>query len=276
MKTFACTTATFGGSFHDKVEAMRGAGFTATELWAHDLFEHLEGPEVALRTLEDAGVRVSALQAIRNVEGCFGPERTRKLDIACRVMDLACLAGSPLVTLAANAQPSASGDFDQLVEDLAVLAGLASQRALRIAYEPIAWAPHVNTWRHALRLIEAVDHAALGLQLDVFHAFIHGDTRIALEAIAPERLFLVEISDFAPSRLGALDISRHYRLFPGEGTAPLSDFAASLQNHSYGGDLVVEIFNTAYRSLPAGPVAQRAWSSMQKLFHSPSDGQGAF
>lgn len=260
----AFTTATLAGSLPAKARAIRAGGFTATELWARDLFDHWEGPEIALKAIEDAGLAISAFQAIRHFEGCPPSERPRKLDIARRMMDLACLAGAPLVTLAANTQPTASGDFARLASDLDELAREARQRGLRIAYEPVSWAPHVNHWRRGLELIEAVDSPALGLQLDVFHALVREEQRIRLDCIAARHLFLVEVCDFAPAQLTPLEISRSYRLFPGEGTAPLDVFFNDLASHGYSGDVVVEVFNAAYLAQPPEWVAQRAWDSMRR------------
>lgn len=265
----AFSTVTMGGTLAAKAQAMRASGFTATELWARDLFEHWEGPELALKAIEDAGLSVAAFQAIRHFEGSPPAERPRKLDIARRMMDLACLAGAPLVTLAANTQASALGGFARLVDDLGALAEQARQRALRIAYEPIAWAPHVHDWRLGLELVEAVDSPALGLQLDVFHAFVRGEARIALERIAPRHLFLVEVCDFVPMPSSALEISRSHRLFPGEGSAPLAGFFGDLRTHGYAGDVVVEVFNDACLAQPPVRVAQRAWDSMRRWRETP-------
>lgn len=264
MSRLAFTTATLSGDFATKARAIRAAGFTATELWGRDLFDHYEGPEIALRTLEDEGLAVAALQAIRHFEGCSSQERPRKLDIARRIMDLAALIGAPLVTLAANTQPSARGDTALLVEDLGQLAEEAAGRGLRIAYEPIAWAPHVCDWQRGLALVTAVDSPALGLQLDVFHAFVQGQARVALETIAPRHLALVEVSDLAQTRLSPLEVSRGYRLFPGEGQAPLDGFFTDLASHGYAGDVVVEIFNSAYLAQPPEAVARRGWESMRR------------
>ncbi|WP_454692204.1 sugar phosphate isomerase/epimerase family protein [Achromobacter aloeverae] len=265
MNRIAFTTITAGGSLAEKARAMRAAGFTATEIWARDLFEHLEGPEAALGCLEDAGLAVTALQAMRNVEGCPPGKRRLKFDIAERMMDLACLAGTPMITLAANLDPQASGAAANLVDDLGRLAELAARRGLRIAYEPIAWAPFVNTWRQGLALVEQVGHDALGLQLDAFHAFVRG-LPIDLAAIPLKRLFLVEVSDLVPSGLSAREISRGHRLFPGEGSAPVRAFAQDLRRHGYAGDVVVEVFNTEYLAQDPASVIARAWRSMQPLF----------
>jgi 4-hydroxyphenylpyruvate dioxygenase len=121
----------------------------------------------------------------------------------------------------------------------------------------------VRDWQRGLALVAAVDSPALGLQLDVFHAFVQGQPRIALEDIAPRHLALVEVSDFAPARLPALEISRAYRLFPGEGQAPLDGFFHDLRRHGYAGDVVVEIFNAACLAQAPDAVARRAWDSMQ-------------
>ncbi|WP_326538291.1 sugar phosphate isomerase/epimerase family protein [Pseudorhodoferax sp.] len=263
----AFTTVTTGGSFEEKVRAMAAAGFTATEIWARDLFEDLEGPEVALRVLRDHGVAVCALQAIRNFEGCTAADRALKLDIARRVMDLANLAGTAVVTLAANVQASADGGTQHLVDDLGTLAAEARQRGLRIAYEAIAWAPHVHTIERALALIEAVGDPALGLQLDVFHPFVRGDTHIALERIPAASIVLVEVADLPAAHLPPRELSRDFRLFPGEGIAPLGRLAADLHASGYAGDIVVEVFNTAYRLQPPAAMAARAWRSAQAFLN---------
>lgn len=265
MNRVAFTTVTTGGTFEEKIRAMAEAGFTATELWARDLFENFEGPEVALRVLRDHGMAVCALQAIRNFEGCAGPERVLKLDIARRMMDLACLAGTPTITLAANVQASANGSTPRLVDDLACLASEARSRGLRVAYEAIAWAPHVSGFDRALELVETVNDPALGLQIDVFHAYVRGHVRIALEHIPVERIFLVELADLPQCRLGARELSRDMRLFPGEGTAPLTGFVRDLRDIDYRGDVVVEVFNAAYRQQPPAIAAAQAWRSMQAL-----------
>lgn len=266
MSRLGFSTVTLSGDLATKVRAMRKAGFTATELWARDLFEHFEGPEVALRVLQDEGMRVCAFQAIRHFEGCQRSERARKLDIARRMMDLAHLAGAGLVTLAANSQASAIGEFSCLVDDLGELAQEAEQRGLRIAYEPVAWAPHVHGWQRALELIEAVNSGALGLQLDVFHAFILGQTRIELDENALRHLLMVEVCDYSPMQLPAIDISRSYRLFPGEGCAPLEAFFSDLQRSGYAGDVVLEVFNAACLNQDADHVARKAWHSMQPWY----------
>lgn len=266
MNRIAFSTVTLSGTFGAKVRAMRQAGFEATEVWARDLFEHFEGPEIALRILRDEGMAVTALQAIRHFEGCQPGERALKLDIARRMMDLANLAGAPLVTLAANSQESARGDTACLIDDLGELAQEAASRGLRIAYEPIVWAPHVNHWRRALELLDAVNSPALGLQLDVFHAFVGGDTRIAVDQIAPQRIFLVEVCDLVPMGMPAIEISRNYRLLPGEGSMPLEPFFADLRAAGYTGDVVVEIFNAACLTQPAETVAHKAWQSMWPWF----------
>lgn len=264
MNRFVFTTATLGGGFAAKAEAMAAAGFRATELWARDLFDDYEGPEVALRVLCDNGLRVACFQALRNVEGCAADQRAAKFDIARRLMDLAVLAASPLVTLAANVQVGAHGETARLVDDLAKLAEEAGARGLRIAYEPIAWAPHVRSYRRALELIEAVDHPSLGLQLDVFHAWVRGEA-IDLGTVPPARLFLVELCDLVAMHLPAREVSRSYRLFPGEGEAPLAGFVGDLRGLGYAGDIVVEVFNAACAAAPPHAIARRGHESLRRL-----------
>jgi 4-hydroxyphenylpyruvate dioxygenase len=257
-----CTTATFGGKLPGKLEAMRAAGFTAIEFWPRDLFEHAEGPDVAINLLRRTGLRVAAYQALRNYEGMPAEVRRQKLGVAAQLMDQMALVGADLLVLCSNTDPGSSGDRAHMVDDLRVLGDLARRRGVRIAYEGLSWGRWIRDYRDAWALIEATDHEQVGMLLDGFHIFVMDLPMTAIDGMRVEKIFLVELADLPGTRLDVLEVSRHYRLFPGEGIAPIDEFVQRVRGIGYTGCWSVEVFNAHYLALSPDAVAMRAARAM--------------
>lgn len=266
--TWGCTTVTFGGSLTEKLEAMAAAGFKATEMWPRDLFENAEGPEFAVRALRDAGLGVSVYQALRDYEGMGAERRRRKLGIARQLMDQMDLIGVETLVLCSNCAADCSSDAAEIVDDLGALADLAAECGKRIAFEVLAWGRWINDYRDGADLVRKVDHPAFGLMLDSFHYLVKDVPLSFLESIDLKKIFHVEISDLPKTRLPVIDVSRNYRLFPGEGMFPAEDFVRKLIALGYAGITTIEIFNAAYRAQPPLAVAARAMASAENIFRA--------
>jgi 4-hydroxyphenylpyruvate dioxygenase len=254
----SCTTATFGGKLPEKLRAMQSAGFAATEFWPRDLFENAEGPDVAIDLLRRTGLAVSAYQALRNFEGLTAQLRGRKLGIAEQLMDQMALVGCDLLVLCSNTDPDSNGDPERIAGDLRLLGDLARSRNVRIAYEALSWGRWIRDYRDAWQVIKAVDHQHIGMMLDSFHIFALGLPLDGIDAISADKVFLVEIADLPGTNLEPIEISRHYRLFPGEGVGPIDEFLRRVRGIGYTGCLSVEIFNAHYSASVPGEVAARA------------------
>jgi sugar phosphate isomerase/epimerase len=92
-------------------------------------------------------------------------------------------------------------------------------------------------------------------------------TETPLEALAevdPERIFLVQLSDFMWARVPTpeerMQTARTFRVFPGEGvhSEALQRLVIELAAKGYRGDYGFEVFNDDYRQLPLETVAERA------------------
>lgn len=259
----SATTSTFGGALDGKLRAIAAAGFGQTEFWPKDLFEHPDGPDAAMTQLRACGLGISAYQALRNYEGAPPEQRARTLGIATQMMDQMALLGADLLVVASNTAEAASPDLARAADDLAYLGDLARARGLRIAYEPIAWGRHVRSCADGWRVVRAADHPQVGLLLDSFHSFILGTPLEILSDIDGDKIFLVELSDFARSALPAIEVARHYRLFPGEGGSNVAEFVRRVQGTGYAGCYSVEVFNAYYRTCDPAQVALRAMTSTQ-------------
>jgi 4-hydroxyphenylpyruvate dioxygenase len=222
------------------------------------LFENAEGPDVAIDLLRRSGLAVSVYQALRNYEGMPAGQRAHKLGIAEQLMDQMALVGCTLLVLCSNTDPDSSGDRQRLADDLRLLGDLARSRDIRVAYEALSWGRWISDYRDAWRLIEAADHPCVGLMLDSFHVFALGLPLDGIDAMSAEKVFLVEIADLPATSLAPIEVSRHYRLFPGEGVAPVEAFLRRVRGIGYRGCLSVEVFNAHYFASAPSAVAMRA------------------
>lgn len=261
------TTSTFGNSLAIKLKAIATAGFTFTELWAKDLFESIDGPTATIELLHENNLKVSIYQALRNYEGAPPNERDQKLGIAEQMMDQMALIECDTLALPSNSSADCSGDPDRIIADLCKLGDLARSRGMRIALEPICFGRHVRDFVDGWSVVRYTNHTAIGLMLDSFHAFMTGTPLTEIANIPGEKIFLIELSDFAKTALEKIEISRNYRLFPGEGLSPISDFLHYVEKAGYQGCLSVEVFNALYRYSDPFEVAYRGVSCTKRILH---------
>jgi 4-hydroxyphenylpyruvate dioxygenase len=265
-RRFSFTTATFGGKLPEKLRAMAAAGFAATEFWPRDLFEHADGPDTAVALLRDSGLTVSAYQCLRNFEGMLPDVRARKLNIARQLMDQMAFLGADLLVLCSNTAPESSGDHGRIAADLVVLGELARSCNIRVAYEAICWGHWIRDYRDAWRVVKAAAHPNVGVMLDSFHVSALDLPLDGIGEIPADKIFLVELADLPRTNLDLVEVSREYRLFPGEGVAPIADFVRQVLKTEYAGTYSIEVFNAQYRAMAAEAVAERAMRSMRALF----------
>ena len=264
----SCTTLTFAGRLAPKLSAMAGAGFAATEFWPKDLYDDPGGPDVALALLAESGLRLSCYQALRDYEGMPADEMPRRLDGARQLMDQMEVVGAELLVMCSNTSPRASGDRPRMIDDLCRLGELAAARNVRIAYECLGWGTWINDYRDAARLIGEVGHERIGLNLDCAHIFARDLPLDGVGDIPGDRIFLVEIADLPRANLELRELTRHYRLFPGQGVHPVGEFVRRVAATGYRGDYSVEIFNDHYAAMPPDAVARMAMATTEKLFAS--------
>jgi 4-hydroxyphenylpyruvate dioxygenase len=263
---FGTTTVLFRGELPEKLTAMREAGFVAVEFLARDLFESLRGPEFTLGLLQDSGLRISVFQLLRDLEGAPRNQIDHKLNIAAQVLDLAALSGAETLVLCSNVTEEASGDPAAILEDLGRLGDLAAARGLRIAFESLCWGTHLADYRQGWEMIRRLDHPQVGLMLDSSHIGALGLPYEGIRDIDPAKIFLAEVADMPQTNLDLAEVSRAYRLFPGEGTLPLEDYVRTLEGIGYKGLYSLEVFNDHYRQMDPTLVATRGFAAMERLW----------
>jgi sugar phosphate isomerase/epimerase len=264
---FGMDTISLAGPLPAKLQAVRAAGFTQIMLAARDLVGHPEGMEAAVKAVKDSGLRVTGFQVLRDFEGLSGQLRDYKLDIAKSMLEMCAAVGSRVLLVCSSTSTHASEDLDGIARDLRRLAMLAVPHGIKIAFEALSWGRTINEFPQAWEVVCRADAPNLGLGIDSFHAFAMKTPLDGLEAISPEKIFLVQLADFMWNEIRSVEerinTARHFRVFPGEGvhSEQVAEMVLRLSRLGYRGDYSFEVFNDDYQQMPAELVARRAYQS---------------
>jgi len=131
---------------------------------------------------------------------------------------------------------------------LAEVAPHAEQAGIALAIEPLnRFECYLcNTLQSATELTRQVDHPAVGVMIDTFHAHIEEkDTPTAIRAAGRDLMHV--------------HISESDRSTPGAGQIDFASILRALRDSGYRGDLMVEAFG---RSVPELAAATRIWRDM--------------
>jgi sugar phosphate isomerase/epimerase len=268
---FGMDTITPAGSLEAKLRAIRAAGFTQVMLNAGDIVGHPGGEAAAIAAVRASGLRVTGFQVLRDFEGLSGHLHAYKVDIAKAMLEMCHALGSRVLLACSSSSAHASGEPERLVKDLQKLAMLALPLNIRVAYEALSWGRHVNLLTQAWEIVQEADRPNLGLCIDSYHAIANGGEIKAAADIDPQKIFLVQLSDFlwqeTRSPQDRMETARHYRVFPGEGvhSEQVLELARILDGGGYRGDYSFEVFNDDYRQIPLATVAERARRSVKWL-----------
>ncbi|MGZ5477150.1 MAG: TIM barrel protein, partial [Thermoanaerobaculia bacterium] len=262
------SSLSLSGPLRKKIEAAASSGFDGIEIFREDLVYWDGAPSEVARFAAESGIAVLSLQSLRDFEASPGASRAWILERARRFLDLAVEIGAPLLIVCANTRSDTLKDPDAAAADLAVLADMAAERGLRVGYEALSTSHAVRTASEAWRIIEKANRPNLGLVLGAVHIFATGAGFTALKSIDPERIFLVHLADAPTIKMDVRLLSRHFRLFPGQGELPIADFFKALRARGYDGPVSMEIFNDQVRALPAKRVADdgiRAFRLLEEI-----------
>ena len=267
IRGFGMDTITLAGPLEAKLEAMQQAGFGQVMLKANDLVGHPQGWKAAVQAVRCSGLRGTGFQVLRDFEGLSGHLHDYKVDIAKTMLEMCAELACDVLLACSSTSVHASQDPDHLARDLHKLAMLAVPFGIRIAYEGLSWGRSVSEYTTAWDVVCRADSPNLGLGLDSFHILASKTPLDALADIDPEKIYLVQLSDFLWQEARTMEermaTARTYRVFPGEGvhTDQMVELVLALERMGYRGDYSFEVFNDDFLQMPLPMVAQRACKS---------------
>jgi 4-hydroxyphenylpyruvate dioxygenase len=255
-------TVSISGTLPEKLAAISRAGFDGVEIFENDLLYYDGSPGDVRRMCADLGLRILLYQPFRDFEGVPADRLDRNLERARRKFELMHELGTDRVLVCSNVSAASIGDDALIVEQLGQLAELARSEGVTAGYEALAWGRRVNSYKHAWKLVDAVNHPSLGLVLDSFHTLSIDDSLDEIAAIPGERIAFVQIADAPKLAMDVLEWSRHYRCFPGQGDLDVSGFTRQVLASGYAGPLSLEIFNDGFRAAPNSATALDGYRSL--------------
>jgi len=135
---------------------------------------------------------------------------------------------------------------------------------IRIAFKGVSRSRTVRNFVAASELLYRANCSNLGLALDAFDVLAARIPLDDLDAIDPEQVFLVQLSDYmwnemlTPEEQAAT--ASHFRVFPGEGAHSngLAAFVSKLDSIGYRGNFSFDVYNDDFQQMPPDTVVQRA------------------
>ncbi len=261
---FGMDTASMAGSLEGKLAAVEQAGFTQVMISAGDVVGHPAGVAAGVRAIRESGLRVTGLEALRDFEGLSGQLHAYKVDVAKSMLEVCCEIGGRSLVVEASTSTHADTDAEAIARDLRMLAILAIPLGIRIAYKGVGWSRTARDFRAAGDLVFRASCANLGLAIDAFDVLAAGVPLDDLDAIDPDQIHLVQLSDYMWQEMRSTEeqaaTATHFRVFPGEGAHSdgLANFITKLDAIGYFGDYSFDVYNDDYLQMPPATVAGRA------------------
>jgi len=264
----ALATVCISGALEDKLAAAAAAGFDGVEIFEPDFVASSWSAAQVRQRCADLGLSIDLYQPFRDFDSARPEMLQANLRRADRKFDVMRRLGTDLILVCSSVAPDALDDDDRIAEQLHHLASRAHDRGLRVSYEALAWGRFVNTYERSWEIVRRADHPALGLCIDSFHILSRGSDPAGIEQIPGDKLFFLQLADAPYMNMDVLQWSRHYRLFPGQGTFDLPAFLGHVLAAGYTGPLSLEVFNDVFRQSEPQRAAVDALRSLLALQES--------
>jgi sugar phosphate isomerase/epimerase len=151
-------------------------------------------------------------------------------------------------------------------DELHHLAVQAEEVGTRVALEPLPFS-NVADFRLAAELVDAADHPAAGLAVDIWHLERGPSTLADLAEIPGDKVFVVELNDApAPQSTDLFHDTIHHRVVCGAGTFDVTGFVDILKRIGFAGPWGVEILSDAHRQRPLREALADAHRTAMELF----------
>ena len=270
MKT-SIATVSIGGGLREKLGVIADAGFDGVEIFETDILAHDGPPRDVGRMVRDLGLEIVAFQPFRDFEGLPEPRRAKALDRARRKFALMNELGTENILVCSNVSPAALGGIDRAAEDFRELGELAAAFGVNVGFEALAWGKHIWDYRDAWEVVRRAGHDRVGIILDSYHILSRNLPVDPIKSIPADRITLVQIADAPKIEMDLLQLSRHFRCFPGQGDLDIAAFMSALSDTGFDGWLSHEIFNDRFRMANPGVIATDGKRSLISLTNAAAE-----
>ena len=245
-----------------EVELASKVGFHGLEPWVNELedYQKKHGSLKDLRKqIDDSGLKI--VDAIAFPQWIVDDEaqRSAALEQAKKAMDLVSQIGGTHIAAPASGEKAGG--------PLIPLAAIAERyHAMLELGDKMGVTPILELWGHSKLLGKVADvayvacaaqHPKSAILLDIYHMYKGGSNFDDLHILSGQALPVVHTNDY-PDKPDRAKITDAFRVYPGDGVAPLTRIFQTLKAVGFTGYLSVELFNRTYWKESPAKVAQAA------------------
>jgi len=251
-----------------EIEIAAKAGYEAIEPWIDTLQEFVNNGGA----LKDLAKRIA--DAGLTVEGAIGfaewlveddARRAKGLEQAKRDMELAAQIGARRIAAPpAGATNLPKLDFAKAVERYRALLELGDQAGLVAELELWGGSRNLGLLGECIGVAMETGHPRACVLADVFHLYKGGSDCRGIRLLGPGAIQVLHMNDF-PAAPPRERIDDSYRVFPGDGTAPLVEILRALRGTGGQTILSLELFNRKYWAQDPLEVARTGLAKMKAV-----------
>src|SRR5215467_10024199 len=131
----AIATVCLSGTLNDRLVAAAAAGFDGVEIFENDLIASPSCVAAIRARTRDLGLTIELYQPFRNAEGAPQHRFQSVMRRMRAKLDLMADLGAPMILICSSVAPDTINDDGLAAEQLRLLADMASERGMRVAYE---------------------------------------------------------------------------------------------------------------------------------------------
>jgi sugar phosphate isomerase/epimerase len=191
--------------------------------------------------------------------------RTRGLEQAKREMEmLAQIGGRRIAAPPAGATGLPQIEFAAAVERYRALLELADRAGLVAEFELWGGSRNFGRLGDCVALAMETGHPKACVLADVFHLYKAGSDYRGMRLLGPDAIQALHMNDY-PADPPRDKINDGYRVYPGDGTAPLVEILRALRTNGGQKVLSLEVFNRAYWAQDPLEVARTGLAKMKAV-----------
>lgn len=269
--TFCLNTSTIRGhrlGIEGELELAAKAGYRAVEPWLIPINDYLkQGKSLRdlRRRIDDLGLSIESAIAFAPWIVDDDAARAQGLEQARKEMDIiAQLGGKRIAAPAAGAQKGPRIDLLKIAERYRALLEVGDQAGVVPELEVWGFSENIKRLSEAAYVAVEAGHPKACILADVYHLYKGGSNIEGLRLISGATLVALHMNDY-PADPPVDKIDDSFRVFPGDGIAPITRILRIL--HDNGGHTVLslELFNREYWRQDALQVARTGLEKMKAL-----------
>ena len=232
-----------------EIEIAARAGYKGIEPWVAEIDQHVKsGGTLADLRKQIADLGLSVESVIGFAEWVVDDEarRAKGLAEAKRIMDLTAeIGGKRLAAPAAGVSEKDHLDLPTIAKRYRALLALGERQGVAPQLELWGFARVLSKLSEVAYVAIEADHPQACILADSYHLYKGGTDLSNLRLLSGDAMHVFHINDY-PASPERKDITDAFRVFPGDGVAPLAALFKTLNQIGFRGMLSLEVFNREY------------------------------